>query len=81
MKVTFEVEKVTKFDKITYELKPEQIKKINAYATVQSLSFEEAFMRYADRIGIIFETLWDKDEVDYDYNVWDVEIEGTEEVE
>lgn len=74
MKITFEIEKILKYDKVEVELTPEQVETIQKEADRSGISFEDAFHFYADMKGILFDIMWDKDEEDTEYEVWDVEI-------
>ena len=74
MKITFEVEKVLKYDKVEVELTEEQIEIIQKEADKSGISFADAFRLYADFKGILWEIMWDRDEDDSEYNVWDVEV-------
>lgn len=74
MKITFQVEKVLRYNKVEVELNEEQIETINKLCEIHNITFEVAFRRYADKKGIIWEIMWDRDEDDSEYNVWDVEV-------
>lgn len=75
MKIKFEVEKILKFEPIEVELTDEQVVKIREYADKNKLSFQEAFQIYGDMSGVLYDIMWDVDNDDHDWNIWDVEIE------
>lgn len=74
MKITFEVEKVLKYEKVEVELDDEQIAIIQKYADEGNMTFADAFRTYGDWKGVISDIMWNIDEEFTEYNVWDVEV-------
>lgn len=74
MKITFEVEKVLKYKKVEVELTESQIKTIQEKADERGITFAQAFHRYSDQYGVMFDIMWDRDEDYTEYEIWDVEV-------
>jgi hypothetical protein len=74
MKISFEIEKVLKYKTVEVELTEKQVAVIQKMADKRDILFEDAFRLYADSANVLWDIMWETDEEDYEYDIWDVKV-------